>query len=385
MFIRVLFVIILFPFSAFGQYPYDLYKNDLKLPRVYDESLSQILSSPNTIYYKLPMAWQHYTPGVVWDGFYYEPYLDFFNANKFFPWETTFGLNAYEKISKGNNKKIYNTINFVALPSQKNGRPYPILIFNETPLKWIFPTETMVGEILYVEYDSIKYIQEIRTRTKSKDSKTWIPNIYRPIKNKKELCSILGIEYESAYLYESFRNPQEDEVFQADGLIERLPKLTEEQTKQILKTPFKSVLDGDNVWSPASDQDFNILPKNYNLELLGSVDKVSCANCHRQTQISVRNLIPKEPEIINNPEKVGNIRGSDGVFSWYPIHSVSIRNNKKQFRPKLYLRDYDVKQGFVKEVPSNMEWTTDRYKLTLFVQESLKDYELPSRKELLHE
>lgn len=371
-------------------YPLDLKTLGLVLPKVDDPELNEILQSPDTIFYKLPQVWQHYIPSSrieynnltlgtksysntdsVW-GLYYSSHNSDFNANPLFPWETTVGLNSSHK----DGDKSYRTVDFLSLP-KVNGKKMPVLYVNELPGKWIFPPGTMVGEIIYVVHDNQRYVQEIRTRRKSKDSTDWEPHAHRPIVSREEFIRLIGKDYTPAYKYMFFRNPQEDEVFKMDGLVERLPPLSESKVKSLLSRPFKRVTD----WSPASDQDFHILPKNYCFSLLQSIDSITCANCHRQTQISVRNLTPKEPLVINNFEKVGNIRGSDTVFTWHPFSEESIRSSDQEPEPRLNFRRVDVKNGVIRVAEEDDEQLLgDYYKLTLFVQESLKDYELPPKK-----
>lgn len=371
-------------------YPLDLQVLGLKLPEVDDLELNDILKSPDTIFYKFPQVWQHYIPSSrieynnltlgtksysttdpVW-GIFYSSHNSDFNANPLFPWETTVGLNSSHK--EGN--RNYQTVDFLSLP-KVNGKIMPVLYLNELPGKWIFPPGTMVGEIIYVIHDNQKYIQEIRVRRKNQDSTTWEPNAFRPIVSRDEFIRLIGKNYTPAYKYMFFRNPQEDEVFKMDGLVERLPPLSENKVKSLLSRPFQRVTD----WSPASDQDFHILPKNYCFSLLNSIDVETCANCHRQTQISVRNLTPKEPLVINNFQKVGNIRGSDTVFTWHPFGASSIRESDKDPETKINFRKYDVKNGIIRVAEEGDEKLLgDYYKLTLFVQESLKPYELPQKK-----
>lgn len=375
-------------------YPLILADLDLKLPETRDIELQRLLTSPKTVFYKLPQVWQHFIPSsrIEWSnltlgtkqyfntdpvwGVFYSSYLPDFNANPLFPWETTVGLNTAHKDKDDH----YRTVNFLNLPEDASGEVVPILLLNESPIKWIFPAGTTVGEIIYVVHNEKKYIQEVRTRKKSSDSKEWEPKLYRPIASKSEYVSLTGKDYTPAYKYFFFRNPQEDEVFKMEGLVERLPPLSEAKVESLLSRPFKEV--SDSLWSPAADQDFHILPKNYCFSLLNSVDSVTCANCHRQTQISVRNLTPKEPLVINNFEKVGNIRGSDAVFTWHPFSLKSVRKGAEEPEPKMLLRSFDTKNKIVKILDRDeyVDTLYANYKLTLFVQESLKPYELPSAK-----
>lgn len=379
-------------------YPLDLKKVGLKLPEVTDPQLRQIFNNSNTVFYKLPQVWQHWIPGsriernnltlneksyvyepYIW-GIYFSDYLPEFNANKLFPWETTVGLNTSIKETNA-----YRTVNFLSLP-EEHGKPIPVLVLNELPIKWIFPPGTTVGEIIYVVYEGQRYVQEIRTRTKMADSSAWEPAVHRPIRNRTEYVSLTGVDYTPAYKHMFFRNPQEDEVFKMEGLVERLPAQTPDKVKRLLDRPFHK-LSNEEIWSPAAEQEFHVLPKDYCFALVGSIDSFTCANCHRQTQASHRHMIPKEPLIINNPRKVGSVRGCDNVFTWSPIDSSSVRHSDQEAVPPLKLRNYDLSNNLVSvhnTANTTTETSTQRYKLTSFVENSLKSYELPA-KQFLHD
>ena len=369
-------------------YPLDLNKIGITLPVTNDENLNELLNSARTVYYKFPQTYQFFQPSSVVEhknltlgttyqtktkevfGLYFSSYLPEFNANTFFPWETTFGLN--HAFAAGNSP--YESINFIHLPPNN-----PVVVLNETPIKWIYPIGTTVAEILYVKNKTNKYIFEIRTRTKVFD--TWEPNVYRPVANREEFEKHVNVGV-PAKKYLFLRNPQEDEVFKAEGFVERIPDLTEEQTKKLLSLPFKLVT--NEVWSdisntPCSDQEFSLFPKDYSLGLI-TVDSVSCSNCHRQTQITVNRLIPKEPLIYKNPEKVGNIRGSDGVFTWTPFDVSTAAKDPTDVK-ELRLRKYDRDNKIVAMYDPILHLD---YKLTPYVQKSLAEYELPKQESVLN-
>lgn len=372
------------------EYPVNLEKLGVTLPTTQDAELQRVLRDPQTIFYKLKSAWQHYIPpsrvehvnttlgmrsysiqDMKW-GVFYSTFSADFNANPLFPWDTTAGLNETRKKTN----ELYFTVNFINLPKHAKGSVVPILVVNERPLKWIFPDDTTVGEIIYVRYENQRYVQEIRTRKKSPGALEWQPHLYRPVATREEFRRLANLpEYTPAKRYVFLRNPQEDEVFKMEGLVERLPPISTNTVKQLLAQPFKDV--SDDLWSPSADQDFHILPRNYCFSLLQSVDAETCANCHRQTQISVLNLVPKEPDIVNNPEKIGNIRGSDSVFTWHPFTYSSIREDDTTPQPEVRLRAYDTSNGIIQLWTSPMSSLPANYRLTKFVQDSLKNYELP--------
>lgn len=372
-----------------NDYPLNLNKIGIKLPNTKDETLKNLLSDSRTIFYKFPQSFQFFQPSSKVEhknltlgttyltttkeifGIYFSTYLPEYNANTFFPWETTVGLN--HALATGNSP--YGAINFINLPYLK-----PIVVINERPVKWIFPVGTTVAEVLYVNYNNDKFIFEIRTRIKTLE--TWEPNVYRPISNRKELEEYIGpINPSKKYLF--LRNPQEDEVFKAEGFVERIPDLTPEKTKELFSLYFKNVT--NEIWStisnvPCSDQTFSLFPKDYTLGLI-NVDSDSCSACHRQTQISVNRLIPKEPLIYNNPEKVGNIRGSDGVFTWTPFDISAISKDPSETKV-ISLRKHDTDNNIVILYDRLMH---TEYKLTPYVQRSLADYELPKETSVLNE
>ena len=379
-------------------YPLDLQKIGIRLPRTNDPELRRLFTSTGTVFYKLPQVWQHYVPASRIEeknlttgetayytrshryGLYHASYLPEFHANANFPWETTVGLNTSFK--KTNNP--YRTINFINLPrNEETGKFFPVLVVSDYPVKWIYPAGTTVGEIIYVTHRGRRYIQEVRTRQKSTDSIDWEPAMYRPIISQEEYELATGQKsHEPSKKYFHFRNPQETEVFAMEGLVERLPALSEDKVKELLSKPFKAV-DIDDTWSPAADQDFHILPRDYCLDLLGGVDSHTCASCHRQTQISVRNLTPRDPDVVKNPLKVGNIRGCDAVFSWHPFKMASVKRSPEDKTETVSLREYDRQKGFVVLSERNRSYG-EQYKLTEFVQAALKDYELPP-KQFIHD
>lgn len=379
-------------------YPLDLAREGLVVPRVIgDTKIDRRLSDPRTVYYKLPQVWQHWVPAAkvehrnvtlgtvhytrtppIW-GIFKTSFLADFNANPDFPWETTFGLNIPHRTGKS----PYETINFLSLPETDEGRLMPVAILgDERPIKWIYPPGTMLGEVIYVSHKGKKYVQEIRTRTKNDTNTTWFPGIYRPVKDRAEFQALTKLAYEPGRKYMAFRNPEEDEVFKIDGTVERLPDVPEPVVLSLLSRPFQDVTESD--WHPAAEQDFHILPKDYSLGLLAKPDSVACASCHRQTQISVRNLIPREPKIQANPSKVGNIRGSDGIFTWHPFSMLSVKNDDAQVPGReIYVRRFDAQNGIVQILGHSQNPPKD-YKLTLYVQKSLKPYELPTNPAYLH-
>jgi hypothetical protein len=376
-------------------YPLDLAKYGITLPATDDPKLDRALRDKRTIFYKLSQTWQHWIPAnrvehknltfgtstytttpPIW-GVFDTKYLADFNANPDFPWEVTVGLNLTHRAKS----LLYGTVNFMALPTDEDGIQIPVLLLvDERPVKWLYPPGTMLAEMIFVNHEGRRYIQEIRTRVKSEDNKKWFPGVYRPVRDRDEFMRLTGLRYEPGKRYMNFRNPEEDEVFAISGTVERLPNVDEAITKALLSRPFVDVTNSN--WSPAPDQDFSILPKDYSFGLMTKVDSTTCGGCHRQTQISVRSLIPHEPNIIQNPTKVGNIRGCDGIFTWHPFDTRSVRPDASvEMGPVVYTRAFDARNGVVKVVHSGQAAAaggTHPYQLTKYCQEALAKYELPA-------
>lgn len=350
------------------------------------------LNDPRTVFYRLPQTYQQWVPaarveskdeatGAVsvtsrparW-GIYAASVLSEFNANGDFPWESTFGLNVAHRAKMI--PATYDVFNFLSLPEDEDGKLLPILVLDERPIKWLFPPGATLGEVLTVKGpDGKTYVQEVRTRTKGDAMTTWHVKIFRPVADRAEFQRLTGVGYVPARKFMSFRNPEEDEVLAVAGTVEKLPNLPPETVAKLLSRPFRDVTDSN--WHPSSDQEFSILPKDYSLGLLKEITPEACANCHKQTQISVRRLIPREPLIQRNPDKVGNIRGSDGIFTWHPFAAKSVlAGADQQNGDVIWLRGWDAQNGIARIVPRGQA-PDGRYKLTRYVQASLAPYELP--------
>lgn len=392
-----------------GSYPLNFEKEGLRLPRIADNRMRSILSSKNTIFYRLPAVYQQFNPATVIEqlykgydkkittavkmqwGLFFATFLPDFNGNEAFPWETTLGYNMAmkEKLVE----KRYGAIDFVYLPPVEGSLSeiLPIAVLHETPIKWIYPPGTIAGEVLWIKDDAgEKHVFEIRAREKHATNLVWEPMIYRPIRDRAEL--LREINYPADWVppkrYIFLRNVHEDEVFKMEGFVERIPDLDSATVKRLLEKPFQEVTYtfwGDSYTSttPASDIEFNIFPKDYNLGLIVP-DEQTCAGCHRQTSISLRELIPKEPLIYNNPSKVANIRGSDGIFTYYPFSADSISDGKAA-NGNVKLRQLDWELGRLVVVkPGEKFKHQDRYKLTEYVQRALPKHDFPVDARFLH-
>lgn len=371
------------------EYPINLASHNIRLPETNDPVLHDLLHSRDTLYYRLIPVWQKMTPPSLihrtvdpelW-SVRYTAYLPEYHANDLFPWDRTMGLNT---ASKDN----YKTINAIQYP-RVNGERLPVLVMGlERPVKWIFPVGTRVAEIVMVHFENRYWIQEIRMRTKAQDSTHWEVDVFRPVATREEFVRLAGIpEYVPGKKFFDLRNAHEEEVVRLEGLVERLPNVPTETVKRLLSRPFRSVVDENAMaWSPAADQDFHILPKDYSFGLIGGVDATTCSTCHRQTMAYVGNLVPREPALKRNPERTGSIRGSDGIFTFHPWWTYDGKNVDESDGYKLKVlknRPYDKQHGLIEMYDAEKSYP--HHRLTKYVQESLTETEWPRDKRLLHE
>jgi hypothetical protein len=359
-------------FLLFTSSPYLEFKDlGVKMPPIGDNLLSFILNNDNTVYYKLPKVYQSNDPNGL-TGVFAAEYLPEINANLDFPWDRPFGFNQVPK-------DILETFNFFLLPRNKK-----IAVFNEQPVKWLYPDAGIFGEILIIKEKekNQKYICEIRIRIKRvfNGNADWESKIFRQIANRMELESFLGVPtyYSSAVKpatkYVKLENPEKDKVFIAQAYLDVLPDIPADKLETIFSTfPFKDVT--SEPWSetciaPTSTQEFNLFPKDY--ALLIKMDSFSCQRCHKQTFVPNNRLLPNEPIIKNNPDKIGRIRGYDGIFTWQPFDESCI--SKDGTNQGFKLRSYDFEKGYVEYYDPIKH---KDYVLTGFFQKELIQEEIP--------
>jgi len=297
------FLFLTFCQIANAQYPLDLASANFTLPKTSDERLAKVLTSPSTVFYKIPRYYQ--LKSSRYQGVFEAHYLRDHNANLDFPWDNTFGINGFEH--------TYTSVNFLFLPGE------PVAVIKSHPVKWIFPTGAIVGELLLVDRPGGKGRIAYEIRTREKTATSWKINVYRPVANREEFMELMGVQYTPKYKFLKIENPENDKVFVASGNVEILPKLNEVQVDFLLSLPFKDVT--EDQWTPCSNDLYSLFPKDYKLGLI-DMDDSRCQSCHAQTQVSVDRLIPGEKIIYEHPNLTGRIRGSDGIFSWNPYGKV---------------------------------------------------------------
>ncbi len=310
----------------------------LGLPRIGSVSLSKVLLSDQIRFYDtetLPMAHQDFrgalkgihSPTYNISANRSEPHG---NGNKEFPWGKPAGTHRTKGVT---------TIKFMSLP-KLNGITVPIAyeyVANDG-YNWVYPRGTVFGEILYL--NGICF--EIRSRTKGKE--TWIPDTLRPYNSATELREQIITNFpdyknddELIRLYIGADLINKDAMILEDSQPNRrifsskvqritLPSIAREKAVSLLKSrPFRSAV--GTSWTGKSDgpptitieEGNGIVPAKYDADFIEVTSK-SCARCHDSTNKHVDNFDFAR-------DWYGNIRGSDGIFSFHIFDKNCISHN----------------------------------------------------------
>ena len=301
------------------------------LPEI-DEPVASVLADPNVIFYDIsviPPAYQFWNRGF--SGLHSPAYnisggADFAgrgNANREFPWHKPGGT----RVGDGT-----RSAKFLLLPRQPNSdEPWPVVWFQPNALiGWVFPKDTVIGEVLYLQHGDEWLVFEIRTRTR--EINDWAVDVFRPFPSQASLVQAL-ISKGEVELADQIANGRGQtyrvtsgrlsNAFSQSATMQVLPRIPQEIATQLLKeTKFTSAV-GDE-WTPEIDaattaQVASIVPPNYTAAHLGN-DRVGCANCHKDT--AVRAVTFNRPR-----EWYGRVRGNDGIFSFHPFTRGSISPN----------------------------------------------------------
>jgi len=328
-----------------------IYRNIM--PKVSDKTLQGIFEDPDTIYYtdtEIPKAYQDFEGALqgVHDPIYNisavksEP---FGNTNREFPWGTPFGTH---------NSPASKSFRFISLPSQKDGKRWPIVWWRAELMKdnrvidqatsgyaWVFPEGTTVGEVLY-HNDSKGYSHVYEVRIRKRQLTKWTINVYRPFPTAKDLSKAIKTTWAdynddaglvalttqldstaTGSLYTLASNHPDFVSFKQSRKIDVLPAISEKHVIKLLdETTFTSALGAD--WkngkdaphAPTTKADFHIIPKDYSGGFV-EVDSKSCMQCHETCNKPARDFDFKR-------DWYGRVRGSDGIFSFHPFSHGSI-------------------------------------------------------------
>lgn len=321
------------------------------LPIVDDEELSELLASHDLIFYsesEMPRAfakWNGLSAGVH-DAYYNisgergEPYG---NGNREFPWDGAAGTHRAHG---------FETIHFVFLPRDDAGNILPI-VYETTPadargvgeVSWRYPHGTVFGECLLVSFGADRTLPcELRIRRRVEAD--WEVDVFRPFPTANHLADRIKTirpDWESDaslvslidHLQDSnnikrgtLRDEHPRRSFDQVAGIDELPAIEAQLCETLLEsTAFVSCL--NTAWktndaglvchAPTTRHLKQIVPQNYDGGFV-AVDAVSCLRCHATVGENVSRFEPQR-------EWYGDIRGSDGIFSFHPFDRSGISFN----------------------------------------------------------
>jgi len=228
-------------------------------------------------------------------------------------------------------------------PPRHDGGYWPVAFYKDdtTRWRWIFPTGTVFGEILFTKSPSGRQIPfEIRVRHRYLTG--WSVDVLRPFPTAESLANqierfrpnwrsvpILAKAMEHLKRNDTLVKTHVDpgyytKAFQGfDGFLDLLPDLGDSDLVENLltQTEFVSALgevwkrDGQNEsYAASTEAAFSIVPKGYRGGLY-AVNEVSCNRCHEQSgrQIGEFNF---------NTVLYGEVWGEDRIFTWHPFDPI---------------------------------------------------------------
>ncbi|HRF02784.1 MAG TPA: hypothetical protein PLI18_19910, partial [Pirellulaceae bacterium] len=322
-----------------------------RMPIVDDAELARLIETDRLTFYserEIPRAfpkWNGLAAGVH-DAYYNisaESGEPFGNGNREFPWDGAGGTHR----AAG-----FDTLHFIALPTDAAGKLLPI-VYRSSPatasgageVSWRFPHGTIVGECLLIEFDDGTALPcELRIRRRVQED--WESDVFRPFPTADDLATrIEAVRPEWAsdpslvslmtHLRDAntlrrgtLRDDHPVRSFDQSAGIDELPEIEPELVRTLLETtPFRSCLDrpwkenaeGLVCHAPTTSHRQQLVPVRYDGGFL-KVDSASCLRCHATVGVNVARFDAGR-------EWYGNIRGSDGIFSFHPFDRVGISGN----------------------------------------------------------
>lgn len=314
----------------------------------FPEDLQKILSSPRIIYYDMPEAFQFASGNQPRSTVFYAGHN--FSASKpreptgnsfEFPWRHPGGTDLIPTNNVSSRKflllpdtisdsRVTNTSSSGTdtINTRSNSgisSMDPVVYFTKRMPRrfspgfsdvtaWVFPVDTVVGEILSFDNGTI---YEIRTRTREIDD--WAVDIFRPFTTYQELDEA-GLDYSLVKQHVTDADSHDTLAFdvRTETFAISTP-LTERQSRELLtNATFRSVL-GSNFSYTQNVSDYHIIPRNTFFAVLGT-SRESCSRCHKDTLADVNNFN-------NGRDWYGRVRGSDGIFSFHPFAPQNISRN----------------------------------------------------------
>lgn len=293
------------------------------LPRIADTELAEKLTDHRVLWYtedEIPRAYQF--QGGVHSAYYnisvFDP-LGHGNANREFPWDHPGGiLSSASRVTEGR----YG-VHGIWLPPGK-----PIVYFRERDAwHWLFPVDAVVFELLALHHNGRQYPWQIRVRVRERDA--WGVDLLAPFGSLQELVARCQ-ELRPGQTFDQLASSPITERTVSDTKhprrafptvamrLHELPELPTDLVAELLtSTPFESMLGAP--WHPTTASPFHIVPAMNRSGIVGG-DRESCMRCHEHTNLSV--------DVFHaSRDWYGNVRGSDGIFSFHPFGRSCISPN----------------------------------------------------------
>jgi hypothetical protein len=385
----LLIVLLLFPAVTDGQIRLMSEEQDTRLrkllPWVDDPDIQDILNNPQTVLYtdeEIRPAYQDFTalghylrdPGYNHSGDFRENskgHGNGGNGNVEFPWKSPAGTDNCTNVA---------TFRFFRLPAREGGGFYPVVHWMGMPAyqkqlalhpnyRWIFPTGTVFGEVLTMRNPQTQqqYTFELRTRTREPDQ--WAVDVFRPYPAASDLAAAITKlrpqwrEDEAlSRLMDDLGRDRPDRtrtlkskhlrkvVFEERAGEDTLDAIDPQLVNELLTAgQFRTalgVLWKDDTHAPTTEADWHIVPKGYQAGYI-PVDSESCTRCHDSCN--------KHVSVFEARDWYGNVRGSDGIFTWHMFEAASVAGFelrgagrspviRQDFVRQRVIAEYDAKQ-----------------------------------------
>lgn len=319
------------------------------LPKLQNEQLAAILESPDTMWYdekSMVFSYQDSVEFVVGlrancvGRMVGEAHRndEIGNLLKLFGEDYRF---KYPFRTAAGTDQTTNTVvvNFWAPPKKSTTETWPVRWWKESNRgrwRWVFPKDTLFGEILFQRgSDNKLYPFELRTRKRYLDG--WQVDIFRPFTTAADLATAIRARRETwegnpklktvvEHLEDTnnlkpytLQSDAYAKIFpQVKGALDVIPDLGDEDLVKTLlrETPFVSAEgaiwkegSGLETYAPSSAAKFSIVPGGYEMGMF-AVNEDTCNTCHLQTGRPLGNMIF---EVI----LYGEIWGEDRIFTWH--------------------------------------------------------------------
>ncbi len=282
-----------------------------------DPEVDQILRDASTTWYDLPPAYQDagalpgvHDPSYNVAGSRLDPVG---NANREFPWRHTGGTDAVANL---------RVRRFVRFPGRLAIRYYRT---RRGSFRWVFPVGTIFGEQLLVTDGKTAYPIELRMRIREPDA--WGVRVFRQFPRRSDLVyELIRIgDYQSAKACVGMPIAQyrmSGHGVTLEGRLQRLPRMRLRTRLRLLRMPLREAtgVEYDATCDGAmSDEYLSHSPRGYLGPLAGN-ERNACMRCHKDVGRRAKDIDPAR-------HWYGDIRGSDGIFSWHPFARSSISHN----------------------------------------------------------